>query len=81
MALLISRIFGNEVEVFTTDDEGSMHFCRDDGTSEDTPANRDQAGEGTFLVLDLTVSILKYDVEYSSTNIGSFNRSLRCSEP
>ena len=41
MALLVSRIFRNEMEVFTTNDEGSMHFCRDDGTSEDTPANRD----------------------------------------
>ena len=41
MALLVSRIFRNEMEVFTTNDEGSMHFCGDDGTSEDTPANRD----------------------------------------
>ncbi len=34
--LFVSGIFGNEVEVFSADDEGSVHFGRDDGSGEDT---------------------------------------------
>lgn len=50
MALLISAVLGNEVEVFAADDEGSVHFGRDNGSGKDTPADRDFAGEGTLLV-------------------------------
>lgn len=50
MALLISAVFGNEVEVFAADDEGSVHFGRDYGSCEDTPTDGDLAGEGTLLV-------------------------------
>lgn len=34
MSLLISGVFGNEMEVFASDDESSMHFGRDNGASE-----------------------------------------------
>ena len=38
------------MEVFTTDDEGSVHFGGNDGASEDTATDRDETGKGTFLV-------------------------------
>ena len=50
MALLITRIFGNEVKVFATDDESSVHFGGDDCAGEDTAADGDFTGERAFLV-------------------------------
>lgn len=50
MSLLVSRVLGYEVKVFPTDDESSVHFCRDDSASEDTTADGDFAGKRTLLV-------------------------------
>ena len=38
------------MEVFTTDDERSVHFGGHDGAGEDTATDGDEAGERTFLV-------------------------------
>ena len=53
MSLLVSGVFGDEVEVFAADDEGTVHFRGDDGAGEDTTADRDEAGEGAFLVYSM----------------------------
>ena len=58
MSLLVSRVFRDEMQVFTTDDERSVHFRRHDGAGEDTAADGDLAGEGTFLVCVYNVSII-----------------------
>lgn len=50
MSLLVSGVFGDKVEVFAADDEGPVHFRRDHGAGEDTPADGDFASEGAFLV-------------------------------
>ena len=50
MSLLISGVFGNEVEVFAADDESSVHFSGDDGACEDTATDRDFTSERAFLV-------------------------------
>lgn len=50
MPLLVSGVFGNEVKVFSADDEGSVHLCADDGASQDTAADGDIANEGALLV-------------------------------
>ena len=50
MALLVPRIFGNEVEIFAADNKSAVHFCRDDCAGEDATADRDEAGKWTFLV-------------------------------
>lgn len=50
VSLLVSGILGNEMEIFTPDDERSVHFRRDNGASQDTPADGDLTSEGTFLV-------------------------------
>lgn len=50
MALLISRIFGNEMEIFAADNESSVHFGGDNSSGEDTAADGDFARERAFLV-------------------------------
>ena len=50
VALLVSRVFGDEVEVFAADDESSVHFGGDDSASEDTAADGDFASERALLV-------------------------------
>lgn len=50
MPLLVARVFGHEMEVFATDDEGTVHFGRDDGAGENAAPDRDLPGEGTFLI-------------------------------
>ena len=56
MPFLVSRVFGDEVKVFATDDQGAVHFRGDDGAGEDATTNRDQTSEGTFLVWTLNSS-------------------------
>ena len=41
VSFLISRVLGDEMEVFTADDEGSVHFGGDNGTGEDTASDGD----------------------------------------
>lgn len=50
VSLLVSGVFGHEVEVFSSDDQCSVHLGRDDGTGEDTASDRDHTCERTFLV-------------------------------
>jgi hypothetical protein len=50
VALLVTGVLGDEVEVFAADDDGSVHLGRDDGTGEDTATDRDLAGERALLV-------------------------------
>ena len=50
VSLLVSCVFRNEVEIFSADDQGSVHFRRDDCSGQDTAANRDQTSEWAFLV-------------------------------
>jgi hypothetical protein len=50
VSLLISGVFRNEVEVFSADDQGSVHLRRDDGSGEDTAPNRHHTSEWAFLI-------------------------------
>jgi len=50
VSLLVSRVLGNEVKVFSSDDEGPVHLGGNDGTGEDTATDRDHTGERAFLV-------------------------------
>lgn len=54
MSLLVSGIFGNEVKVFSSDDDGSVHFGGDDLSGQDAASDGDHADEGTFLVCTTT---------------------------
>jgi len=50
VSLLVSSVFGDEVEVFSSDDDGVGHFGRVDDTSEDSASDRDVTGERALLV-------------------------------
>lgn len=50
MALLVSGVFGDEVEVFAADDESAVHFRGHNGAVEDTPTDADFASERALLV-------------------------------
>ena len=80
------------MEVFATNDESSVHFGGHDGAGEDTAADRDETGEGTFLIYNTAlVSVISSTLLADShrlivcrsrviTDIVSFNRGLRCPE-
>ena len=87
MSFLISRVFGDEVEVLAADDEGSMHFGGDDGAGEDTAADRDRTCEGAFLVCRFSVRLLLFSqstlvyVQWARTDVRALDRGLRGPEP
>jgi hypothetical protein len=41
VALLVTRVFGDEMEVFAANDECAVHLGADDGAGEDTAADGD----------------------------------------
>lgn len=57
VSLLISSVFGDEVEVLATDDEGSVHLGGDDGSGQDTATDGDETGEGALLVCKVRMSV------------------------
>lgn len=50
VALLVTGVLGDEVEVLSADDGGTVHLGGNDGAGQDTAADRDEAGEGALLV-------------------------------
>jgi len=50
VSLLVSGVLGNEVEVFSANDQGSVHLGGNDSAGEDTASDGDLAGERAFLV-------------------------------
>lgn len=50
MALLVTRVLGDEVKVLSADDEGTVHLGGNNGTSQDTATDGDETGEGALLV-------------------------------
>jgi len=55
MALLEPVILLDVMQVITTDDDGPLHFSRDDNTLEDSAADGHIAREGALLVDVLTL--------------------------
>lgn len=50
VALLVTSVLWNEVEVLATDDESAVHLGGDDGAGEDTATDGDLSGEWALLV-------------------------------
>lgn len=50
VSLFVSGVLGDEVEVFSADDQGSVHLGRNDGAGKDTASDRNHAGERALLV-------------------------------
>lgn len=62
VSLLVTGVFGNEVEVFSADDESSVHLGGDDGPSQDPATDRNETGERALLVCCGKISICFLDV-------------------
>ena len=50
VALLVTVVLGNVVKVFTSQDNGTVHLGRNDGTSENLATDRNKTNEGALLV-------------------------------
>lgn len=58
VSLLVTGVLWDEVEIFSADDESSVHLGGNDGASQDTATDGDETGEWALLVCDDEVSIL-----------------------
>lgn len=50
VALLVTVVLGDVVQVVPADDDRSRHLCRDNLAREDTASDRDLTSEGAFFV-------------------------------
>lgn len=50
VALLITRVLGDEVQVLSSDDDGSVHLGGNNGAGQDTATDGDKPSEGALLV-------------------------------
>jgi hypothetical protein len=50
VALLVTGVLGDEVKVFTADDQGAVHLGGHDSSGQDTATDGDHAGEWALLV-------------------------------
>lgn len=62
VSLLVSGVLGDEVKVFSSDNEGTVHLGGNNGAGQDAAADRDHTSEGAFLVCICTVRIIPLDV-------------------
>ena len=58
MALLVTVVLGDEVEVLATDDDGALHLGGDDLSVQDAATDGNIAGEGALLVNVMTLNSL-----------------------
>lgn len=57
VALLVTGVLGDEVEVLAANDQSTVHLGGDDGAGEDTATDGDEASEGALLVCNITRSV------------------------
>ena len=50
MSFFISIVFWDVVEIISSDDDGSLHFCGNTNTLEDLASDGDVGSEGALLV-------------------------------
>lgn len=56
MALLVTVVLGDVVEVFTADDDGTVHLGGDDTAGQDTATDGNLTSEGALLVCWVEIS-------------------------
>ena len=54
VSLLVTVVLGDVVEVFTADDDGTVHLGGDDTAGQDTATDGNQTGEGALLVCSIS---------------------------
>jgi hypothetical protein len=52
VSLLVTGVLGDEVKVFSADDESSVHLGGNNSASQDTATDGDETGEWALLVCD-----------------------------
>ena len=65
VALLVTRVLGDEVEVLAADDDGSVHLGGNDGAGQDTATDRDETSEGALLVCKVKMSAMRSPNKFS----------------
>jgi hypothetical protein len=50
VSLLVTGVLGDEVKVFSADDESSVHLGGNNGASQDTTTDGDETGEWALFV-------------------------------
>lgn len=60
VALLVTVVLGDEVEVLAADDDGPVHLGGHDGAGQDTATDRNLAGEGALLVCRGSLSVMLF---------------------
>lgn len=63
MSLFVSVIFWNVVQVFSSDDDGSVHLGGDDNTGENLTSDRNGTNEWTLLVNVVTFNSRLWSLE------------------
>lgn len=67
MSLLVSVVFWNVMKIITSNDDGTMHLCRDNNTTQDLTTDGNVTNEWTFLVNVVTINGFRWCFE-SKTN-------------
>lgn len=68
VSLLVTCVLGDEMQVFSADDECAVHLGRDDGAGEDTATDGDKASEWALLVWSMSVMLLALHSVQSMSN-------------
>jgi hypothetical protein len=58
VSLLVTGVLGDKMEVFSADDQSSVHLGGNDGAGQDTATDGDETSEWALLVCGDQVSIL-----------------------
>lgn len=58
VALLVSVVLGDEVQVFAADDKSTVHLGGHNGSGQDTATDGDLANEGALLVCRAAMSAI-----------------------
>ena len=58
VSLLVTGVLGDEMEVFSADNQSSVHLGGNDGAGQDTATDGDETGEWALLVCGDLVSTL-----------------------
>ena len=67
VALLVTRVLGDEVKVLAANDQSTVHFGRDDGAGKDTATDGDETSEGALLVCRAFVLAFRFHMITSSS--------------
>lgn len=61
VSLLVSGVLGDEVEVFSADDQGSVHLGGNDSAGEDAASDRNSTGERALLVCKVQIAQVRHN--------------------